>query len=54
MAERVKVNIFEDTKEALTDAAAYERGEGVNLRVTRIPRDRRTFRPRKSGGSASR
>ena len=37
MAKKVKVNIFGDMREALQDAAAYERGEAVNLRVTRIP-----------------
>jgi putative transcriptional regulator len=37
MAKKTKVNIFEDMKGALRDVAAYERGEGVNLRVTRIP-----------------
>ena len=37
MAHKVKVNIFENMKQALHDAAAYERGETVNLRVTRIP-----------------
>lgn len=37
MAKKIKVKIFEELKEALQDAAAYERGEPVNLRVTRIP-----------------
>ena len=37
MAKRIKINIFDDMREALRDAAAYERGEAVNLRVTRIP-----------------
>jgi putative transcriptional regulator len=37
MAKKIRVNIFEDMREALQHAAAYERGEGVNLRVTRIP-----------------
>ena len=37
MAKKIKVNIFNDMKAALKDAAAYERGESVNLRVTRIP-----------------
>ena len=37
MAKRIKVNIFEDMKAALKGAAAYERGEAVNLRVTRVP-----------------
>lgn len=37
MAKKIKVNIFDDMREALRDAAAYERGETINLRVTRIP-----------------
>jgi len=37
MAQEIKVNIFEDLKEALQDAAAYERGEPLNLRVISIP-----------------
>jgi putative transcriptional regulator len=37
MAKKIRVNIFEDMREALQHAAGYERGEGVNLRVTRIP-----------------
>jgi putative transcriptional regulator len=37
MAKKTRVNISENMREALQHAAAYERGEGVNLRVTRIP-----------------
>jgi hypothetical protein len=37
MAKKIKVNIFDDMREALRQAAAYERSEKVNLRVTRIP-----------------
>lgn len=37
MAKKIKVNIFDDLKVALQDAAVYERGESLNLRVTRIP-----------------
>ena len=37
MAKKIKVNIFDDMKEALRGVAGYERGEAVNLRVTRIP-----------------
>jgi putative transcriptional regulator len=37
MAKKIKVNIFDDMREALQGAAAYERGESVNLRVIRIP-----------------
>lgn len=37
VVKKVKVNIFDDMREALRDAAAYERGQSVNLRVARIP-----------------
>lgn len=37
MPKKSKVNIFDDLREALRDAAAYERGEPVNLRVTNVP-----------------
>lgn len=37
MPKKTKVNILDDMREALRDAAAYERGEAVNLRVTRLP-----------------
>jgi hypothetical protein len=37
MAKKIKVSVFNDLKKALRDGAAYERGEAVNLRVTRIP-----------------
>jgi hypothetical protein len=37
MAKKVKVNILNEMRKALRDAAAYERGKSVNLRVTRIP-----------------
>ncbi len=45
MAKKVKVNIFEDVREALNDARAYERGEGVNLLVTRIPSPPKPMKP---------
>lgn len=37
MAKKIKVNIFDDMRQALQDAAAFERGEPVDLRVTRLP-----------------
>lgn len=46
MAKKRKVNIFNDMSEALCDAAAYERGEAVNLRVSRIPSRPREIAPR--------
>jgi DNA-binding transcriptional regulator YiaG len=46
MAKKRRVNIFDDMNEALRHAAAYERGEAVNLRVTRIPSRPREISPR--------
>jgi putative transcriptional regulator len=46
MAKKIKVNIFDDMREALWDAAAYERGEAVNLRVTPIPSRPKKISPR--------
>jgi len=46
MAKKIKVNIFEDMKEALHGAAAYEQGKAVNLRVTRIPPRPKEISPR--------
>jgi putative transcriptional regulator len=37
MPKKKKVTIFEEMKLALRDAAAYERGEAVDLRVTSMP-----------------
>jgi len=48
MAKKIKVNIFDDLKEALQDVAAYERGEPVNLRVTRVPARPKPISPRNS------
>ena len=45
MAMKIKVSVFNDLKKALRDAAAYERGESVNLRVTRIPDGRNCHFP---------
>ena len=37
MAKRIKVNVFDDLRQALTDALAFERGQPVDLRVTELP-----------------
>lgn len=37
MPKKIKVNVFDDMREALQSAAAYERGRSVDLRVTRVP-----------------
>jgi putative transcriptional regulator len=46
MAKKIKVNIFDDTREALGGVASYERGEAANLRVTRIPPRPKEISPR--------
>ena len=46
MAKKIKLNIFNDMKEALHDAAAFERGEAVNLRITQIPARPKRVSPR--------
>jgi hypothetical protein len=43
MSKKIKVNIFKELKQALEDVQAYERGEPIDLRVTRFP-----DRPKKS------
>jgi putative transcriptional regulator len=45
MAKKVKVKIFEDVRQALTDAAAWERGEKVDLRVSRVPSAPKPMKP---------
>ena len=37
MAKRKKSRVFQQLKESLESALAYERGHGVDLRVTEIP-----------------
>lgn len=46
MKRRKKVKIFDELKLALEDSLAYERGEPVNLRVTRIPAPPKRITPR--------
>lgn len=45
MAKKVKVKIFEELREALEQARAYERGEALNLRVTILPSPPKPMRP---------
>jgi putative transcriptional regulator len=44
MAKKIKVKVFDDLRESLQDALAFEQGRDVNLRVTELPP-----RPRKLG-----
>lgn len=46
MAKKVKVNVFHDLRGSLQDAIAFERGEGVDLRVVELPDPPRKLRAR--------
>lgn len=46
MAKKVKVKIYDEMRESLSDAAAYERGEKVDLRVTELPAPPKPMKPR--------
>jgi putative transcriptional regulator len=45
MAKKIKVNVFDDLREALADAKAYERGEAVDLRVAEFPEPPKPMKP---------
>lgn len=47
MAKKIKVNIYDDMRQSLTDAIAYERGDnvGLDLRVTEIPAQPKPMKP---------
>ncbi|MFZ0820912.1 MAG: helix-turn-helix domain-containing protein [Candidatus Acidiferrales bacterium] len=46
MAKRIKVSVFDDLRESLQDALAFEKGAQVNLRVTKLPPPPRRLLPR--------
>jgi putative transcriptional regulator len=45
VAKKIKVNIYDDMRQSLADALAYERGQ-VDLRVTEIPPPPKVLKPR--------
>jgi|GraSoi2013_100cm_1033763.scaffolds.fasta_scaffold13167_1 DNA-binding transcriptional regulator YiaG len=45
MPKKIKVNIYDDMRQSLTDALAYERGQEVDLRVTKIPAPPAALKP---------
>lgn len=45
MTRKIKVNIYEDMRQALGDAQAYERGEKVDLRVAELPSPPKPMKP---------
>jgi DNA-binding transcriptional regulator YiaG len=46
MAKKIKVKIYDDMRQSLADALAYERGQKVDLRVTEIPAPPKVLKPR--------
>jgi hypothetical protein len=51
MPKKIKVNIYDDMRQSLTDALAYERGQKVDLRVTEPPACRSYSNQMKSDAS---
>lgn len=46
MPRKTKVKIFDDLRDSLQDAVAFERGRHADLRVTELPPPPRKLRPR--------
>ncbi len=44
-SKKIKVNIYNDMRQALTDALAYERGQAVDLRATEVPAPPKPMKP---------
>ena len=45
MPKKTKVKIYEDMRQSLAHALAYERGQAVDLRVTQIPAPPAALKP---------
>jgi putative transcriptional regulator len=45
VAKKSKVNIYDDMRQSLVHALAYERGQKVDLRVTEIPAPPKALKP---------
>jgi len=45
MAKKIKVKVYDDIRQSLADALAYERGQRVDLRVTEIPAPPAALKP---------
>lgn len=43
--KKIKVNVYDDLRQSLNDALAYERGEQVDLRTTEIPAPPKRMKP---------
>ena len=46
MAKKIKVKVFDDLRESLQDALAFDQGRELNLRITELPARPRKLRPR--------
>jgi putative transcriptional regulator len=45
MARKIKVNVYDDLRQSLAGAQAYERGGRVDLRVTEVPPPPKPLKP---------
>ena len=45
MPKKIKVKIYDNMRQSLTDALAYERGQKVDLRMTEIPAPPAALKP---------
>jgi putative transcriptional regulator len=45
MARKIRVKVFDDLRQSLADARAFERSEHANLRTTEIPAPPRPLKP---------
>ncbi len=45
MAKKIKVSVYDDMRQSLTDGIAYERGRQVDLRVTKVPAPPKPMKP---------
>ncbi len=45
MARKIRVKVFDELRQSLADAGAYEQGKTVNLRTNEIPPPPRPFKP---------
>ena len=45
MAKKIQVKVFDDMRQSLADASAYERGKPVNLRAHVIPPPPKPLKP---------
>jgi putative transcriptional regulator len=46
MTKKIKIKVFDDLRESLQDALAFEQGRRTDLRVTELPPPPRKLRPR--------